>query len=111
MCVGLIEQNPVSLEETEPPWPEQMAGHKSYSYPEIRQWLQEHDIEAVIPTRKDQTPLESFDEESYRQRNGIERLVGWLKERRRLATRYEKLGVSFLGFWLVGIMEILLQHL
>jgi hypothetical protein len=28
-----------------------------------------------------------------------------------LATRYEKLGVSFLAFWLVGIMEILLKHL
>lgn len=107
----LWEHDAVGLEESEPPWPEQMAGDKGYSYPEIRQWLQEHDIEAVIPTRKDQTPLESFDEESYRQRNWIERLVGWMKERRRLATRYEKLGVSFLAFWLVGFMEILLKHL
>jgi len=65
----------------------------------------------VIPTRKDQPSLESFDKEAYRERNLIERLVGWLKERRRLATRYEKLGVSFLAFWMVGIMEILLQHL
>jgi transposase len=107
----LLEHDAVGLEESEPPWPEQMAGDKGYSYPEIREWLKEHDIEAVIPTRKDQAPLESFDSETYRERNWIERLVGWLKERRRLATRYEKLGVSFLAFWLVGILEILLRRL
>ena len=88
-----------------------MAADKGYSYPGVRDWLEGHDIEAVIPTRKDQPPQESFDREAYRERNLIERLVGWLKERRRLGTRYDKLAVSFLAFWMVGIMEILLQHL
>ena len=64
-----------------------------------------------MPARKDQPPPESFDKQAYRERNLIKRLVGWLKERRRLGTRYDKLGVSFLAFWMVGIMEILLQHL
>lgn len=100
-----------NAEEEEPPWPEKMAGDKGYSYAEVRAWLHEHTIEDVIPTRVDQAALESFDKDSYRERNVVERLVGWLKERRRLATRYEKLGVSFLAFWLVGFMEILLQHL
>jgi transposase len=107
----LMEHVLTATDEEEPPWPEKMAGDRGYSYPEVRDWLDEHDIEAVIPTRKDQPSLESFDKEAYRERNLIERLVGWLKERRRLATRYEKLGVSFLAFWMVGIMEILLQHL
>jgi len=107
----LMEHVLTATDEEEPPWPEKMAGDRGYSYPEVRDWLDEHDIEAVIPTRKDQPSLESFDKEAYRERNLIERLVGWLKERRRLATRYEKRGVSFLAFWMVGIMEILLQHL
>lgn len=34
---------------------------------------------------------------TYRGRNIIERLVGWLKEHRRLATRFEKLATSFLA--------------
>ena len=34
---------------------------------------------------------------SYRRRNIVERLVGWLKENRRLATHYEKLAVNFLA--------------
>ena len=31
-----------------------------------------------------------FDKELYRRRNVAERLIGWLKESRRLVSRYEK---------------------
>ena len=34
---------------------------------------------------------------TYRRRNVIERLVGWLKEHRRIATRFEKLGRSYMA--------------
>lgn len=36
-----------------------------------------------------------FDKVKYRQRNVIERCFGWLKEIRRLCTRYDKLASSF----------------
>jgi transposase len=53
------------------------------------------------PWRRDQlehaTRTLSFDREAYRRRNSIERCVGWLKEARRIATRYEKLAVQYLG--------------
>ena len=90
-------------------WPQKLGGDKGYSYPEVRGWLGRRRIEAVIPTRKDQPRIEPFDQASYRQRNIIERVVGWLKERRRLGTRYEKLAVNFIAFWMVGIMEYLLR--
>jgi hypothetical protein len=51
-------------------------------------------IESVIPARNrmhtgpGRPP--TCDEEKYEQRNVVERLVGRLKERRRIATRYEK---------------------
>jgi transposase len=54
-------------------------------------------IQTVIPTRKDQRANPRFDKATYRRRNIIERLVGWLKENRRLATRYEKLAVNYLA--------------
>jgi transposase len=82
--------------------PERLTGDKGYSYPEIREWLRRHHIEAVIPQRKDQRerhrgrPLK-FDREAYRRRNVVERCVNWLKECRRLATRYEKLAVNYLA--------------
>ena len=90
-------------------WPGKLGGDKGYSYPEVRGWLGRRRIGAVIPTRKDQPRIEPFDKPSYRLRNIAERVVGWLKERRRLGTRYEKLAVNFVAFWMVGIMEYLLR--
>jgi transposase len=63
----------------------------------------------VIPTRKNQPRDESFDKATYRQRNIIERMVGWFKECRRLGTRYEKLAVNYMAFWLVAMIEKVLH--
>jgi transposase len=38
-----------------------------------------------------------FNRETYRQRNIIERLIGWLKESRRILTRFEKTAKNFAG--------------
>ena len=39
----------------------------------------------------------TYNKNYYRHRNVVERLVGWLKEHRTLATRYEKLAVNYLA--------------
>jgi transposase len=80
--------------------PVRLAGDKGYSYPRIRRWLRRHGIKAVIPRRKDQRPDDKrvkFDREAYRRRAVVEQCVGWLKESRALATRYDKLAVSYLA--------------
>jgi transposase len=77
--------------------PRRLAGDKGYSYARIRRYLRRRGIQAVIPTRKDQRKNPRFDKATYRQRNVVERCVGWLKENRRLATRFEKLAVNFLA--------------
>lgn len=80
--------------------PEAMAGDKAYSTPRIRRWLRRHAIRAVIPRRSDQHPDDGrvrFDRETYRRRHVVEQCVGWLKECRRVATRFEKLAVNFLA--------------
>jgi transposase len=41
----------------------------------------------------------------------VERLVGWLKESRRVATRYDKLAASYLAFARLAIMRRLLRLL
>lgn len=82
--------------------PQYLAADKGYSYPRIRRWLRQHSVKAVIPQRSDQLrqqkgrPLK-FDKKAYRRRNAVERCIGWLKENRRIATRYDKLAVSFLA--------------
>jgi transposase len=80
--------------------PEALAGDKAYSTARIRQWLRRHAIQAVIPRRSDQHPDDGrvrFDCKAYRRRHSIEQCVGWLKECRRIATRFEKLAVNFLA--------------
>ncbi len=82
--------------------PDRLAGDKGYSYPRIRQWLRDHKIAAVIPRRDDQRanphgrPL-NFDKDQYRRRTIIEQCIGWLKECRRIGTRFEKLAINFLA--------------
>jgi transposase len=80
--------------------PVMLAGDKGYSYPRIRRWLARHGIKAVIPRRKDQRPDDGrvrFDKETYKRRAVVEQCVGWLKECRAMATRFDKLAVNYLA--------------
>lgn len=81
-------------------WPIALAGDKGYRAKWIDEYLLNHDICPVIPSKENEDrsarPVE-FHREQYRQRNIVERLVGWLKECRRVLTRFEKRAVNFLG--------------
>lgn len=88
--------------------PEALAGDKGYSFSAIRDWLRGHCIKAVIPRRKDQDPDDGrhrFDRKLYRRRSVIEQCAGWLKECRRLGTRFEKLAVNFLAMIHLAFIE------
>jgi len=86
--------------------PERLAGDKAYSFPSVREWLRAHGIEAIIPIRSNQSREScSFDKQSYRRRCVIEQCVGWLKECRRIATRFEKLAVSFLVMFKLAMIQ------
>jgi len=75
--------------------PRRLAGDKAYSYGPVRRWLRRHRVKAVIPTKSNQPRRAKFDRRAYRRRNVVERCVNWMKENRRLGTRYEKLAVNF----------------
>jgi transposase len=80
--------------------PLRLAGDKGYSYDRIRTWLRRHGVKAVIPRRKDQRPDDGrvkFDRATYKRRAVVEQCVGWLKESRALATRFDKLAVNYLA--------------
>lgn len=81
--------------------PRRLVGDRGYSYPTVRRLLARRHIRAVIPRRRDQRPGDGryahFDRSAYRARNRVERLVNHLKQCRRVATRYEKRGLHYLG--------------
>lgn len=86
--------------------PARLAGDKAYSFGSVRRWLYAHGIEAIIPNRSNQKKLtRPFDKQSYKRRCVIEQCVGWLKECRRIATRFEKLGISFLAMFKLAMIQ------
>lgn len=76
--------------------PKAIAGDKAYSVSRIRKWCKNLRIETVIPAKSNEKIFASCDLILYKKRNIVERCIGWLKEFRRIATRYEKLAQSFI---------------
>lgn len=55
-----------------------VVADKGYSHERIGRYLPRRGLTAVIPLRSDQGHDPSFDRETYRQRNRVERLIGRL---------------------------------
>jgi len=89
-------------------WPIAIAGDKGYRANWIDEMLTEMGITPVIPSKENENRDErivEFDKERYRQRNIVERLIGWLKECRRLFSRYEKTAINYRGIIKMAIIQ------
>jgi transposase len=85
--------------------PKLVVADRGYDAGAFRRYLRCRGIRCVIPEkrapagkrrrRRGRPP--AFCGATYRRRNVIERVVGWLKEHRRIVTRFEKLASSFLA--------------
>jgi transposase len=90
--------------------PVHLAGDKAYDAQWIRDYLLTEEITPVIPRRRsDSQHDETWDRERYRGRNVIERLVGRLKECRRVFSRFEKTAVNYLGMLKMGMILFYLR--
>jgi transposase len=81
-------------------WPARLAGDKAYRAQWIDSYLLDLGIEPVIPSKVNEdreARLVAFDKQAYRDRNIVERLIGWLKESRRIFSRFEKTATNYLG--------------
>ena len=71
-------------------WPVALAGDKGYRADWIDAYLLALGIQPVIPSKDNEEPDSrrvAFDREGYRDHNIAERLIGWLKEGRRIFSR------------------------
>jgi putative transposase len=82
---------------------------KGYDSEAFVKTLEAEEIEAVIPSRKNRKEPREYDKHWYKMRNIVERTFNWLKRYRRIATRYEKTGQNFLGFFQLGCVMMLLR--
>jgi len=88
--------------------PDAIAGDKAYSSRGNRAHLRKRGIKAVIPEKRDQAANRKrkgsrggrpvgYDEDIYKERNTVERLINKLKAWRGIATRYDKTPDSYLA--------------
>jgi transposase len=95
--------------------PKKMAGDKAYSVPRVRDWLKERLIKPVIPHKSNELAARDgsgkLDRKAYSGRSVVEQCVGWLKEYRRIGTRFEKLAVNFHGMLQLAMIKRYLKLL
>ena len=89
--------------------PKALAADKAYSSKAIRKYISKLGTEDVIPTRSNEKPNDDFDKEKYRARNIVERAIGWIKEFRRVATRYDKIVDNYMAMVKIAITRLLLN--
>jgi len=85
-----------------------LGGDKGYRADWIDRYLLDLGIQPVIPSKdnenRDERPVK-FDHRAYRRRNIVERLIGWLKEARRIFARFEKTAKNFAGFVKIAFIQ------
>jgi transposase len=77
--------------------PDYVIADKAYDSDTVRELIRHAGAKPVIPTRSNR-PKRRIDRQRYKLRDVVERFIGRLKHCRRVATRYDKLAVTFLGF-------------
>ena len=75
-----------------------MLADKGYDSDDVRASLLLKGILPVIPPKANRKEAIASDYRAYKDRNRVERMFNKLKQFRRIATRYDKTAVSFLGF-------------
>jgi len=92
--------------------PQRLIGDKAYDSDPLDKRMQERGVVRIAPNRRkrsktqDGRPLRR-----YKRRWKVERLFAWLKNFRRIASRWERYATNFLGMVQLGCMLILLRHL
>jgi transposase len=92
--------------------PERIIGDKGYDSDPLDRRMRERGIQMIAPNRakrkktQDRRPLRR-----YIRRCKVERLFAWLKNYRRIGSRWERNALNFLGMVQLGCLLILMRHL
>jgi transposase len=97
--------------------PKEIVADKAYDSAHLRRRLRQRAIKAMIPQkrfpegkkRRKKGPHYRFDKDTYKKRAAVEQSIGWVKEHRRIATRFEKLAVSFLAMIKLAFIRFYLK--
>lgn len=88
-----------------------MLADKGHDSDDVRASLLLKRTVPVIPPTANRKEAIACDFRAYKDRNRVERLFNKLKQSRRIATRYDKAGVSFLGFLALATAKLWIPDL
>jgi len=77
--------------------PQVVVGDRGYDADALVAQINAAGAAAVIPPRSNRREQRAYDRHVYKDRNLVERFFNRLKQFRRIATRYEKLALSFIS--------------
>ena len=98
-----------ALEAGEANQAENFIADKGYDADHLCAAIAGKGAQIVIPPKRNRRILRAYDVDLYKQRNLIERFFNKLKQFRRVATRYDKLLVNFMGFVKLAAIAIWLK--
>ena len=84
---------------------------KGYDADRVRTHIKRQGAVANIPNKSNRKKRYRWTKQIYRQRNLVERFFNKLKQFRRIATRYDKLGATFLAFIQLAAVRIWLRSI
>jgi transposase len=87
-----------------------LIGDKAYDSSTLRQTAAAKGVKTCIPGRTNRTTPVPFSAKLYRRRHRVENFFQKLKRHRRVATRFDKLAETFLGFVCLAILVTLASH-
>ncbi len=90
--------------------PRLLLADKGYDGDAVRQHLLLSGIIPVIPPKANRKNPSQSDFKAYKDRNRIERMFNWLKQFRRIATRFDKTAKSFAAFLALAAARIWMPH-
>ena len=77
---------------------ERLIGDRAYDTDKLRDWLEEHGAEAVIPSKRNRKVPIPHDPQTYKTRHRVENLFGRIKDLTRITLRKDKTSRSYAAF-------------
>lgn len=82
---------------------------RGYDADWVVELIEEQGSRAVIPPKKNRKAPRDYDKEMYKKRSVVEQFNNRIKQFRRVATRYEKTAVCYLGMVLLACIVVWLR--
>ena len=83
-----------------------MLADKGYDSDDVRAALLMKGIVPVIPPKSNRRDPIACDFRAYKDRNRVERMFNRIKQFRRIATRYDKTAISYMGFLALASVKL-----